>query len=808
MKGYEDACRRCPELLKPVGNTFRTEIGKRLSEALAPKKPEPPKSDPPPDSFLTFDESDELTQRFVTLQLAKQVKKGEIAVVYCTAENKELHPIQSAGILCFATTRHLQTIKGNFSEFSNLYIYSRPSSSFYYRRVMPNGVRHDSCLPAPYRPRLIPDDHYARLVFLEKTTDLDRRLLVRPDGLMGEYTQMAIDATNLTQQAFFEKHNLTEIFSNRVYRAVDDCIFHVDYPLPEKTFASEREKRLWEWKRDDRRQQYKKKLMHLSPEEVSEIVWIAYRLEGEKGVKGYEDACRRCPQLLKPVGKTFRTKIGRELADTLSLLEKQMQNGAYQPDGRSTPTSQSCPPPPPIPVSVAEVANPKLPVLRGWYCPRFAYRMEGNSWPGDGYPGKIEPYPVTPELRKPMSEYRMTAWTFHREKVYSLSEGYNYYITPHNCPTNFIPYLLFTPQNPQRRKLPLVLYFGGLGEYGYDLERQFRHRTIFAKVTGKAFQERHPCHLFAPMLPKNAQLHSCTAECPDALSDLVNDTLSAVIRQVGEHTVDTNRLYVTGFSAGGDAACMMLSGYPGRYAACVPVSVWMDPNAIPKEKPGNYWLLFNDEDMPSDEMRKEREFFAETVRKRGGEYRSSSYPKKGHNAWDTAWREDAVWDWMFSKTADGTPVREIRPKSATGILAQTGNSESKPIDSSGVVCTASITGRGRKTMPQFAADGLDGTAYVSATPAARGDWLVAEFPEPFAGNVTVKTGYRNGKGRLSSGRTEVSPDGKTWRYVGTFSRTTGECTFQTPGKIRFVRVLPTPRQQEPLVVREISVQRK
>jgi hypothetical protein len=49
----------------------------------------------------------------------------------------------------------------------------------------------------------------------------------------------------------------------------------------------------------------------------------------------------------------------------------------------------------------------------------------------------------------------------------------------------------------------MVIYFGGTGEHGKDLIRQFNQRGVFEKVCTPAFQEKHPCYLFAPMFPSD-----------------------------------------------------------------------------------------------------------------------------------------------------------------------------------------------------------------------------------------------------------------------------------------------------------------
>ena len=119
--------------------------------------------------------------------------------------------------------------------------------------------------------------------------------------------------------------------------------------------------------------------------------------------------------------------------------------------------------------------------------------------------------------------------------------------------------------------------------------------------------------------------------------------------------------------------------------------------------------------------------------------------------------------------------------------------------------TASKPGRDARTGPERALDGLDGTAYVSASPVAAGDWVQVEWSAPVQGRIEVRTGLSDGTLRLSKGRVEVSVDGRVWSRTGTVSQKTGVCAFQQRTGIRFLRLLPEPRLPEPLAVREIAV---
>jgi dienelactone hydrolase len=417
--------------------------------------------------------------------------------------------------------------------------------------------------------------------------------------------------------------------------------------------------------------------------------------------------------------------------------------------------------------------------------------------PGDGYPGRLTAYEATPELQMKMDRFNLTAGWFRRAPI--NPETYRY--EPHRCPVNELPYLLFSPGRG-RRPVPMVLYFGGTGEHGTNLVDQFRQTTVFEKVTSPDFQKRHPCYLFAPMLPKGGAIRSGQTESPSNLSDLVCDAMYAVIKSLDDPPVDVNRLYLTGLSWGAVVSWELPRGFPGRFAASVPVSGSQGAGMIPKTKPGNYWLLYNESAYRTPEAKQTLVDLAQTIEERGGDFRVATFPDVGHDAWSKAWREDRVWDWMFSKTTDGRPVdavpaagpRSVAPKQSSGALLD------------GVVCTASQPGADAGHGPERAADNLDATCYVSAGPMKRGDWWRVEFPEPVTGRIVVHSGTRDGADRLSAGRVEVSRDGRFWNRAAPFSRTTGTCAFIQRSPIRHLRVLPEPAKPEVLTLREIGVE--
>jgi len=404
--------------------------------------------------------------------------------------------------------------------------------------------------------------------------------------------------------------------------------------------------------------------------------------------------------------------------------------------------------------------------------------------------GHIRPYSVSESLKCELLRYNLSAGSFECED--HLSPG----------TTNRLSYLLYKPKGGG--KVPLLLFIPGSGEMGFDLSRQFRQRTIFEKVTSAEFQKKHPCYLLVISPPE---------DCPDLCGYGPNmkpgkfqrpflSALSTVIQAQKAPAVDMDRIYATGLSMGGRSVYGLSFVAPHLFAACAPVSSGVfSPEDVREERPGNWWHLYNEGDYARHPDSIPRlEAFAARVRELGGDFRIGTYPAEGHNAWDAAWREDALWDWMFSKS-----LANERPTAVGGVRPA---KERKPDRSLAgkVVCTASKAGFDAKRGPERAADGLDATAYVSAVPMAAGDWWMCEFKEPVTGRIRVQTGWTDGTKRLSRGHVEVSSDGKLWSRAAGILQKTGEASFQQRDPIRFVKLLVEPRTPEVLTLRELRLE--
>ncbi len=374
--------------------------------------------------------------------------------------------------------------------------------------------------------------------------------------------------------------------------------------------------------------------------------------------------------------------------------------------------------------------------------------------------GVLFPVKTSSELQAKLRRYRLTAGKYEQPRAIAESARADRarYARVNGLPfPSHLHYLLYTPEEVSGRRAPLVVYFPGSGEVGEDLLRQFRHTGIFDIVTAADFQARHPCYLLAISLPTGTRtMYDGLPGKPSAIQELVLGAVRAVATSQTRPQVDMNRLYVTGFSFGGECTYGLALAYPGVFAGAMPVASFPPPaNYVSARHPGAWWHIYNAGDYSVHGITPAMLMpFVKRVKSNGGEFRTGTYPRDGHNAWSAAWREETAWNWLFSKSLDGRPVDDAAPAPVLAGPRPVGKTEAEKMerivskDISGARCTASVPGKGRASQPNLAVDGLDGTAYISAGPVKKGDWFKVEFPSIASGTLTVKTGT-GGKGRNS-----------------------------------------------------------
>jgi predicted esterase len=136
-----------------------------------------------------------------------------------------------------------------------------------------------------------------------------------------------------------------------------------------------------------------------------------------------------------------------------------------------------------------------------------------------------------------------------------------------------LPYRLFIPANySPSQKYPLVLALHGAGERGTNNTSQIMKGEMATSWADPVNQAKYPCFVVAPQCPTNEYW----GNDPIVAADI--DLMDSLIR---EFTIDTNRLYITGLSMGGFGTWDMITRFPNRFAAAIPMSGGGNPALVP-----------------------------------------------------------------------------------------------------------------------------------------------------------------------------------------------------------------------------------
>ncbi|AKM06307.1 dienelactone hydrolase family protein [Pelagerythrobacter marensis] len=188
---------------------------------------------------------------------------------------------------------------------------------------------------------------------------------------------------------------------------------------------------------------------------------------------------------------------------------------------------------------------------------------------------------------------------------------------------------------PDEERWPLMIFLHGSGERGSDIAKVKVHGPPKIADRDPAF----PFILVSPQLPAEQDWDLARL---DALLDHALATLP----------VDPARIYLTGLSRGGHASWRWAAAEPGRFAAVAPVAGRGDPATACALTDVPIWALHGDRD---DVVTPEGSFaMARAIRACDGrKSRLTIYPDLGHNAWDPAYDDPALYLWLLSHRIGG-----------------------------------------------------------------------------------------------------------------------------------------------------------
>ncbi|HVH10675.1 MAG TPA: prolyl oligopeptidase family serine peptidase [Gemmatimonadales bacterium] len=217
-------------------------------------------------------------------------------------------------------------------------------------------------------------------------------------------------------------------------------------------------------------------------------------------------------------------------------------------------------------------------------------------------------------------------------------------------------YQVFVPASyTATQRWPVILFLHGAGERGDD-------GLIQTQVgLGAALRQnaaRFPAIIVFPQAPAESMWTGAPAQM----------AMAALDETSREFRTDSDRVYLTGLSLGGNGTWYLAYRYPSRFAAIVPVCgfvtafrVWSGPFApvVPADSGAPFealarqlrrvptWIVHGEVDnvVPVEQSRQA----AAALKAAGAPVQYVEVPGTGHNSWDAGYGSPSLVSWLFAQ---------------------------------------------------------------------------------------------------------------------------------------------------------------
>lgn len=221
------------------------------------------------------------------------------------------------------------------------------------------------------------------------------------------------------------------------------------------------------------------------------------------------------------------------------------------------------------------------------------------------------------------------------------------YINGHDS----LPYRLLYPANYNpHKKYPLILFLHGAGERGSDNEKQL---AVMPKVlTDSLGRKKYACFILAPQCTRNDVWVKFPnfpkiLQATDAPTPSARKTFELLDSLMSQLPLDKRRIYITGYSMGGEGTFDFLIRRPGLFAAAAPVCSVSDTSKAKLISKIPIWAFHGDQDDVNDV--KYSRMMITCLKKHGSSAKYTEYPGVKHNSWRNAYTEPELFKWMFAQ---------------------------------------------------------------------------------------------------------------------------------------------------------------
>lgn len=216
-----------------------------------------------------------------------------------------------------------------------------------------------------------------------------------------------------------------------------------------------------------------------------------------------------------------------------------------------------------------------------------------------------------------------------------------------------LPYRIFKPANyDPKKKYPLILVLHGASSRGTDNRSQLANSNGPLYWASPAVQSLQEAFVVAPQSDPRYAPTWVRSWRPPARPDPKRpeplEMAVSLVRELGnEFSLDSDRLYLVGFSMGGFGAWIGASRHPDLFAAAVPIAGGGDPTHVTGTS-AKVWAFHGTTDRTVP-VRRSRQM-VEALKNAGATVRFTEYPGVGHEAWRLVYRESELPRWLFEQS--------------------------------------------------------------------------------------------------------------------------------------------------------------
>ena len=202
--------------------------------------------------------------------------------------------------------------------------------------------------------------------------------------------------------------------------------------------------------------------------------------------------------------------------------------------------------------------------------------------------------------------------------------------------------------NNPNKKYPIVIFFHGAGERGKDNKKQLEVGIhILANAQNRV---KYPCYILAAQCPDdfkwvNTDWTADSHTFSEAPSKPMKQVIELIDILLKKYSIDQKRIYVIGLSMGGFAVWDIISRFPNKFAAAVPICGGGDEKKAKSLTKIPIWVFHGEKDKVVKTLRSRN--MVNAIKKAGGNPKYTEYKDVGHNCWGKTFNDDNLYKWLF-----------------------------------------------------------------------------------------------------------------------------------------------------------------